>query len=582
MAEYQAPLAEMAFVLTHIADIAELAKHERFTHAEPEVVFSLLEECGRFMREVLAPLNVIGDRIGAKRNADATVTTVAGFAEAYRRYVEAGWGSVPFDPEYGGGGFPWVVAIAMQEMLTSANMGFSLCPLLTQGAIDAITHHGSPEQKATFLPKMITGEWTATMNLTESQAGSDVGALTTKAVPKEDGSWSISGQKIFITYGEHDMTEQIVHLVLARTPGAAPGTKGISCFIVPKYLVNPDGSLGRRNDATCVSIEHKAGIHASPTCVMNYGDNGGATGWLLGEQHTGMATMFTMMNNARLSVGLEGLALAERAYQHALAYARERRQGRAVGAAPGSNSAIIEHPDVSRMLMTMRVHIEAMRALCYLNGASIDRARLGDSAAKERVELFTPITKGWCTDLGVELTSVGIQIHGGMGYVEDTGAAQFWRDSRIAPIYEGTNGIQAIDLATRKLSLRGGAAVADLIAEMRSVAAAAEAEPALAVVAGPLGDAIDAFAAAAGWLQARLQAGAINDVLAGASPFLRMSGTVLGGWLLVRSALAARVEETAIADAKADSARFYATQVLPTAAGLGPAVTGGAAALPHW
>ena len=586
MADYRAPLADIRFVLTHIAGLAELAEAEVFRHADPESVFGALEECGRFMSDVVAPLNRVGDTVGSQRQADGSVRTPPGFADAYRRYVDAGWGAVPFDPEFGGGGFPWVVAVATQEMMTSANMAFSLCPLLTQGAIDAITHHGTAEQQALYLPKMISGEWTGTMNLTEPQAGSDVGALTTKALPAGDGTWRITGQKIFITFGEHDMTEQIVHLVLARTPGAAPGTKGISCFIVPKFLINADGSLGARNDAGCVSIEHKLGIHGSPTCVMSYGDGGGAVGWMLGEEHSGMKTMFTMMNTARLSVGLEGVALAERAFQLALTYAQVRSQGRAIGAPSAESSAIIEHPDVRRMLMTMKANIEAMRCLAYLNAASIDRSKIGATpadraAAKEFVDLLTPITKGWSTDLGVELTSIGVQIHGGMGYIEETGAAQFFRDARIAPIYEGTNGIQAIDLVLRKLPMRGGAVFAELIASMRGTAADCRGVESLATIGASLGAAADALEGSAGWLGATLAAGQIDDVLAGASPFLRMAGTVVGGWLLARSALAANGggADPGFCAAKIATAAFYAGQILPTAAGLHAAVTAGAAPL---
>ena len=394
-----------------------------------------------------------------------------GFREAYRQYVDAGWGAVPFPPEFGGGGFPWLVTIVMQEMLASASLGFSTCPVLTQGAIDMLTQHGSPGQQATFLEKMVSGEWTGTMNLTEPQAGSDLGAVRTKAVPAGDGTWRITGQKIFITFGEHDLAGNIIHLVLARVPDAPPGTKGISCFIVPKYLVNEDGSLGSRNDLRCVSIEHKLGIRASPTCVMSFGDAGGATGYLIGEANQGMRYMFTMMNTARLSVGVQGLAIAERAYQDALRYAQERRQGRVVGARAGESSPIVEYTDVRRMLLTMKAYIEAMRALLYTHAASIDLAghhhdQAEREARRELAELLTPISKAWCTDLGVELTSIGLQVHGGMGYVEETGVAQYLRDSRIAPIYEGTNGIQAIDLVTRKVPMRGGGVVTDLLAQM--------------------------------------------------------------------------------------------------------------------
>ncbi|MPY92896.1 MAG: acyl-CoA dehydrogenase, partial [Acidimicrobiia bacterium] len=476
--DYTAPLHDMAFVLGHVVGYDEIAGWDAFAHADLDTVRGVLEECGRFMSQVVAPLNRVGDTQGSQRNEDGSVTTPEGFASAYARYAEAGWPSVPFPPELGGGGFPWVVGLAMQEMLTSANMAFSLCPLLTQGAIDALLHHGSEVQQQTYLTRMVAGEWTGTMNLTEPQAGSDVGALTTRAVPQGDGSYRIFGQKIFITYGQHDLTENIVHLVLARIPGAPPGTRGISCFIVPKRLVGPDGSPGAANDVTCVSIEHKLGIHASPTCVLSFGDSGeGAVGELIGEENAGMRYMFTMMNNARLSVGLEGLSVSERAYQQALGYAQERHQGRAVGAPAGEVSPIIEHPDVRRMLMTIKAYNEGLRCLMYLNAASIDRSKHDpDASARQRatevVGLLTPVCKAFGTDLGVELTSLALQVHGGMGYVEETGAAQHYRDSRIAPIYEGTNGIQAADLVARKLPVRAGASVADLFAEIAAADAA--------------------------------------------------------------------------------------------------------------
>jgi alkylation response protein AidB-like acyl-CoA dehydrogenase len=543
------------------------------------------------MAGVVAPLNRVGDTAGNTLEGDGTVTTPPGFRDAYRQYVDAGWGAVPFPPEFGGGGFPWLVAVVLQEMLASANLAFSLCPLLTQGAIDMLDRHGSPEQQATFLERMVTGEWAGTMNLTEPQAGSDLAAVRAKAAPAGDGTWRITGQKIFITFGEHDLAGNIIHLVLARVPDAPPGTRGISCFIVPKYLVNDDGSLGARNDLRCVSIEHKLGIHASPTCVMSYGDAGGAVGYLIGEANQGMRYMFTMMNTARLSVGLQGLAISERAYQDALQYAQERKQGRAVGAPVREPSPIVEHPDVRRMLLTMRAYIEAMRALLYTNAVSIDLARhhpdpAEREARRELVELLTPISKAWCTDLGVELASVGLQVHGGMGYVEETGVAQYLRDSRIAPIYEGTNGIQAIDLVLRKVPMRGGGVVADLLAQMEALGPeldAADAE--LAGIRPALANGVSALREATDWIISRGPAGP-NDALAGATPYLRLSGLVIGGWLMARSALAAsRLLHTASgADAaflrdKIGTARFYAGQLLPQAAGLLPSVTAGAGPL---
>ena len=591
MADYVPPLRDIRFVLEQLVDVSGLSKLEAFGQADPGTVFGVIEESGRFMAGVLGPLNRVGDTVGCTLGSDGTVTTPPGFKEAYRQYAEAGWGAVPFPPEFGGGGFPWLVTAVMQEMVASANLAFSLCPLLTQGAIDMLLQHASPGQQAIFLEKMVSGEWTGTMNLTEPQAGSDLGAVRTKAVPAGDGSWRITGQKIFITFGEHDLAGNVIHLVLARVPGAPPGTKGISCFIVPKYLVNDDGSLGARNDLRCVSIEHKLGIHASPTCVMSYGDAGGATGYLIGEANQGMRYMFTMMNNARLSVGVQGLAMAERAYQDALRYAQQRRQGRAIGAPAGVPSPIVEHPDVRRMLLTMKAYIEAMRALLYTNAVSIDLARHHDSPAerearRELTDLLTPISNAWCTDLGVELTSIGLQVHGGMGYVEETGVAQYLRDSRIAPIYEGTNGIQAIDLVLRKVPMRSGGVVRDLLAQMQALdsdLAAASLE--LAGVRAALANGVSALQEATDWIMPHGPAEP-NDALAGATPYLRLFGLVIGGWLLARSALAASRllpnaggSDRVFLQEKIGTARFYTEQLLPQAAGFVPAVTAGAAPL---
>jgi alkylation response protein AidB-like acyl-CoA dehydrogenase len=582
MADYVAPLADMRFVLENIVDLAALAELPGYEHADPETVFGILEESGRFFSQEFAPLNRLGDTQHSRRREDGSVTMPDGFARAYARYVQAGWAGVPFPAEYGGGAFPWLVAIAMQEMMTAANMAFSLCPLLTQGAIDMLVHYGSEEQREVYLPKMVTGEWTGTMNLTEPQAGSDVGALTTKAVPAGDGTWRITGQKIFITYGEHDLTDNIVHLVLARVPDAPPGTRGISCFIVPKFLVGEDGTPGERNSLECVSIEAKMGINASPTCVMAYD---GAVGHLIGEANQGMRYMFKMMNNARLSVGVEGLSLGERAYQQAVEYARERRQGRAPGAPAGQASPIVDHPDVRRMLLTMRAHIEALRCLAYLNAESLDLAsRHPDESVRARrqelADLLTPITKGWGTDVGVELTSLAVQVHGGMGYIEETGVAQHYRDARIAPIYEGTNGIQAMDLVGRKLPMRSGGVVADHLAAIEATAAdLSGAGGDVATLGKHLADAHTALRQATDWLLANGQTDP-NNSLAGATPYLRMFGIVTGGWLLARSAAAAQraLDEGHDSDflrQKLVTARFYAEQVLPQAAGLVPSVTAG-------
>ena len=425
MAEYSAPLKDMSFVLNNIADLPSLAKLEGYEHAEADVVEAVLEEAGKFAANVLSPLNKPGDLQGSHVK-DGVVTTPDGWVEAYAGFVEGGWNGISAPEAYDGGGLPSAVALATVEMWNAANLGFSLCPLLTQGAIESILAHGTEEQQQKYLKKLVSGEWAATMNLTESQAGSDVGALRTKAEPAEDGTWRISGQKIFITYGEHEMSENIIHLVLARTPGAPAGTRGISLFIVPKYLVKDDGTLGERNDLKCVSLEEKIGIHASPTAVMSYGDNGDCVGYLLGAENKGMACMFTMMNSARLNVGVQGLAVAERAYQQAVDYAKDRRQGQAPGMPKGEMTPIINHADVRRMLMTMRANIEAMRCLIYLNGAALDEAHHGaDEAAREKAmglaELLTPMSKGWCTDLGVELASTAVQVHGGMGFIEETG-----------------------------------------------------------------------------------------------------------------------------------------------------------------
>jgi 3-(methylthio)propanoyl-CoA dehydrogenase len=585
VADYRPPMRDVAFVLDHLVDLDRLCRLDPFAHIDASTVKGVLEENARFVSEVVAPLNRVGDLQGSQHQSDNSVTTPDGFKEAYHAYVEAGWGSVPFEPGFGGGGFPWLVGIVMQEFISSANMAFSMCPLLTQGAIDMLRHHGDEIQQQIYLPRMVSGEWTGTMNLTEPESGSDVGALRTRAVPADDGTWRITGTKIFISFGEHDMADNVIHLVLARTPDAPPGTKGISCFIVPKFLVEADGSLGARNDVTCVSIEHKMGIKASPTCVMSYGEAGGAVGYLIGEANQGMRYMFTMMNNARLSVGLEGLALAERAYQDALAYAQERRQGRAPGAPAGESSFIVEHPDVRRMLMTMKAYIEAMRALIYVTAERMDLALAEPDPAKrqadlERVDLLIPLCKAWSTDLGVEVTSLAIQVYGGMGYIEETGVAQHFRDARITTIYEGTNGIQAMDLVGRKLPMRAGGVVDDFLAEVRALDAdLAGAGDELASIRTNLADAVEILADTTAWLMKK----GLDDVrhaLAGATPYLRMFALVAGGWLMARQALAAAETLAGGADdanliAKVTTARFYAEQLLPAVKGLAGPVTAG-------
>jgi 3-(methylthio)propanoyl-CoA dehydrogenase len=586
MPDYVTPLDDMRFVLENVVDLAGLTRLPAFDHFELDTIWYALEEHARFIEQQVAPLNRSGD-VQHSRWESGKVTTPDGFREAYQKFVAAGWGGVPFPAEHGGGGFPWLVGIALQETMTAANLSFSMCPLLTHGAIDMLLQHGSEEQRERYLPKMVTGEWTGTMNLTEPQAGSDVGALSTKAVPTDDGSWRISGQKIFITFGEHDLVDNIIHLVLARVPDAPPGTRGISCFIVPKYLVDAAGRAGERNRVECVSIEHKMGINASPTCVMAYDD---AVGHMVGEANQGMRYMFTMMNTARLSVGVQGLGLGERAYQRAASHARERRQGRAPGAPAGEQSPIVELPDVRRMLLTMRAYNEALRCLVYLNAECLDLAVHHPAEAVRRqhaelADLLTPITKGWGTDLGVEVTSLAIQVFGGPGYIEETGVAQHYRDARIGPIYEGTNGIQAMDLVARKLPMRAGAVVTDFLARIAATAADARgAGAALAPIGDRLADAHSALAETTDWLLAN---GASDPyaVLAGATPYLRMCGIVSGGWLLTRSALAAQRcldgdrPGDALLEQKIVTARFYCDQLLPQAAGLRAAVTAGPAEL---
>ena len=590
MADYRPPLRDVNYVLDHLVDLDGLCGLPEFAGLDVDTIKGVLEENARFVAEVIAPLNRIGDTVGSVfEPATNTVRTPDGFIDAYRQYVDAGWGGVPFPEVYDGGGFPWLVGIVMQEFISSANMAFSMAPLLTQGAIDLLMHHGSEEQKEKYLKRMVTGEWTGTMNLTEPQAGSDVGAVRTKAVPQADGTYRITGTKIYISFGEHDMVENIVHLVLARTPDAPVGTKGISCFIVPKYLVNDDGSLGARNDVKVVSIEHKMGIKASPTCVMSFGEDDGAIGYLIGEENRGMSYMFTMMNNARLSVGLEGLSLAERAYQDALQYSQERRQGRAPGLpAPedGGMSLIIDLPDVRRMLLMMRSIVDALRAIIYVNAHALDMAaHHPDEDVRQRnqelVELLIPVSKGFGTDMGIEATSLAIQVYGGMGYIEESGVPQHYRDARITSIYEGTNGIQAMDLVGRKLPMRGGGVMDDYLTQIGSLVARLDA-------AGSefdgMRDRIDESLACVRNTVMWLTEHGIADVrnaLAGATPFLRMFGLLVGARYLADSALAAKADidagvgDTEYLNARITVARFYCDNLLPGVLGLESAVTAG-------
>jgi alkylation response protein AidB-like acyl-CoA dehydrogenase len=550
----------------------------------------VLEEFGRLMSDVWAPTNAPGDEQGSHVEGDEVVTPT-GHKEAYKAYADAGWGAVPFAEEYGGGGFPWLVGIVQQELLNSANMALAMAPLLTQGAIDAILHHGSEEQKEKYLLRMVSAEWTGSMNLTEPDAGSDVGALRTKAVKQDDGTYRISGQKIFITFGEHPFTDNIVHLVLARTPDAPTGTKGISLFIVPKFLVNDDGSLGERNDVHIVSVEHKMGIKASPTCILAYGDRSdGAIGYLIGEENAGMRYMFTMMNNARLGVGVEGLGLAERSYQHALGYAKERKQGFAPGAARGEKSFIIEHPDVRRQLLTMKAYTESMRVLAYKVAEQIDVLRYGAdeptrTAAQEMVDLLIPLTKSYCTDVAETVTSLGIQVHGGMGFIEETGVAQYYRDTKITQIYEGTNGIQAMDLVGRKLPMRAGGVYNDQLARMKAtVEELSGAGDELAVIHRELAAAVASLEDATGWILTEGMADPVQ-ALSAASPYQRLFATTVAGWLMAQQGLVAkRLVDAGSADAdvaavKLVTARFFAEHLLPQVHGLVAPVKAGKADL---
>ena len=592
MSDYRTPLDDIRLTLDAITDIPSICDLPGYEHADPETIDGMLDELGRFVAEVIGPVDRVGDQEGCSVE-DGVVTMPKEFHEAWDQFVEAGWSSISQDPDYGGGGFPGAIQTVMTEMIGAASRSWSMGPMLTVGAIDAIHSFGTEELKETYLPKMVSNQWSGTMNLTEPQAGSDVGALTSKAVPQEDGTWRIFGTKIFITYGEHELAENIIQLVLARTPDSPPGTKGISLFIVPKYIVNEDGSLGDRNDYKCLSVEHKLGLHASPTCVLSYGESGeGAIGYLLGEEHQGMRCMFKMMNNARLGVGVEGLAVAERALQLASDYAQDRRQGRAVGSPAGEQSLIIDHADVRRMLLTMRAYTDAMRGALYLNAAYLDIANRhadADAAqdASDRAELLTPISKGWCTDVGCEMTSLGIQVHGGYGYIEETGAAQHFRDARISPIYEGTNGIQAIDLVGRKVPMKNGAVIKELLNEIQQFSQGLDGSSEEFVsIKKNLEEALVATEEATDWIFAR-GAENPNDVMAGATPYLKMLGQLVGGWLLARQAVFAEEQvkngsdkfDTEYLNSKIVTARFYAEQLLPIAGSQLNAVTAGSSDL---
>ncbi len=548
-----AAINDQRFVLEHIAGIGALAATDRFATASDDVVEAVLEGVGALAAGEWAPLARIGDTVGARWTLEG-VKMPDGFADAYKAYVEGGWGTIGVAEQFGGQGMPFVIQTAVLDTLGGANMGFALAPTLTVGAIEALSHHGSPEQQALYLPRLATGEWTGTMNLTEPQAGSDVGAVRAKAEPRGDGKWSISGTKIYISFGDHNMAENIVHLVLARTPDAPPGTKGLSLFLVPKFRLDADGKPGAFNDVRVVSIEHKLGLHASPTCVLSFGDNGDCVGELIGAELGGMRGMFTMMNNARLNVGLQGVQIAETATQKAVAYARERVQSARAGAGRDP-VAIIEHPDVRRMLMRMKAQTQAARALVYLAASCVDRATLGEEGAQARLDLLTPLAKAHGTDIGCDVSSLAIQVHGGMGYIEETGIAQCFRDARITPIYEGTNGIQAADLVGRKLSMDNGGVLIALIAEMRAEARDAGLHALI--------DACDEVAR-------RLLAVDVDNRLAASYPFLTMLATAVCGWLMERQG---RIAAQASGDPqflamKVATARFYVEQIVPEAMGL--------------
>jgi len=573
---YRAPVADIAFTLKHSAGLSQALGEGLYGDLTEADVDAVLEEAGKFASTVIAPLNTVGDKHGTPLK-DGKVTMPPGWKEAYTAWAQGGWNGLAASADWGGQGLPHALNAACIEMWNSASMAFGIGPVLTMGAIEALDRHGADALKAKYLEKLTTGEWMGTMQLTEPQAGSDVGALRARADRAADGSYRITGSKIFITYGEHDLTDNIIHFVLARLPDAPPGTKGISLFLVPKFFVSDDGAIGERNDARCHSVEHKLGIHGSPTCTMVYGDNGGATGWLVGEENRGLNCMFTMMNNARLAVGLQGVAIAERATQQAMAYANDRRQGRA-----GGNGAIVNHPDVRRMLLTMRALTGAARAICYATGAAIDRSHLArDDAARkaadQRASLLTPIAKAFSTDVGTEVASLGVQVHGGMGFIEETGAAQHYRDARIAQIYEGTNGIQSIDLVTRKIPMMGGAVMKDYLDELRRTVAAVKRanDPAFGATGIRLSDAVDSLDRATAWLLGKLDKSP-DAALAGATPYLRLFASAAGGCALAEDALAASRLNGGADGGRVALARFFAENIAVQAGGLETTVTEGA------
>ncbi|MDD1526524.1 acyl-CoA dehydrogenase [Bradyrhizobium sp. WBOS7] len=575
---YRAPINDMLLSLNHGAGLKAAVEAGHYGDFDADIAAAVLEEAGKFATDVLAPLNKVGDEHGIKLD-DGKVTTAPGWPDAYKRWTEGGWNAVSGPEDFGGQGLPIAINAACTEIWSAANVAFGLCPLLTASAIEALDAHGSDELKKIYLEKLVSGEWTGTMQLTEPQAGSDVGALRTRAEKQADGTYRIKGTKIFITYGEHDMTDNIVHFVLARLPDAPAGTKGISLFLVPKFMVNADGSLGARNDIFASGVEHKLGMHASPTCTMTMGDHGGAIGFLIGEENQGMRCMFTMMNQARLGVGLEGVGVADRAYQQALSYAQERKQGRAVGSKTDGSDAIFVHPDVKRMLMRMRAQTAAARTICYATAVAIDvSTRAKDpkvrTEAAARAALLTPMAKAYSTDIGNEVAYLGVQIHGGMGFIEETGAAQHYRDARITAIYEGTNGIQAIDLVTRKLAANGGASVWALLDELAATVKKVEAsnDPAFGTTGAKLREALEALTRTSKWLLERVTS-APNDALAGATPYLQQFGATLGGCLLASEALAAKADGNTDAARYVSLARFFAENITVQAGALERTVT---------
>lgn len=571
---YRAPIDEIAFTLKEVCGLQEVMALDRYTELSDDLILAILTEAGRFASEEIAPLNAVADAHGTPLE-NGEVSTPPGWRDLYRNWIDGGWNSLAGPEHAGGQGLPQMLAAATLEMWNSGSMAFAIGPTLTMGAIEALETHASEDLRATYLEKLVSGEWMGTMNLTEPQAGSDLNALKARAEPQGDGTYRIFGQKIYITYGEHDLTDNIIHLVLARLPDAPAGTRGISLFLVPKFLVNPDGSLGARNDVRCAGVEHKLGIHGSPTCTMIYGDEGGAVGWLIGEENKGLACMFTMMNNARLAVGIQGLGVAERASQDAQAYALERKQGRIPGQQSEGMVAIAHHPDIKRSLLGMRSRTQVARAICYSCAHAIDMANCATGPEdrqhwSERAGLLTPIAKALSTDFGVEVASAGVQVHGGMGYVEETGVAQHLRDARIAPIYEGTNGIQAIDLVARKLPLSGGDHVRGFTAELREIArnVAQSNRPEFGDTAERLNNALDDFEEATEWMLAAQSEGRIDDALAGATPYLRLAGLTYGGALLAKGALRSGLDDRASRTQRTVMARSYCMTILCDVAGL--------------